>query len=139
MRGNDAGPAQLARVPGRRDGRMAVIVVKRKRRISRRRLHVLRLLGRRADMMPVGCCELLRRRPRLDAAGAAIVADIRRVSHLDGLVVDVADRNAADVVDTAVVEKAAAAPIAAFIADAGIAEAVRNAAVEADLRTPIAL
>ena len=33
MRGNDFGPAQLARVPGRRDGRMAVIVVKRKRRI----------------------------------------------------------------------------------------------------------
>jgi hypothetical protein len=47
MRGDDAGTTQLRRVCGRRNGRMALIVVQRQRRIFRRHLHVLRLLRRR--------------------------------------------------------------------------------------------
>jgi hypothetical protein len=139
MRGGNAGTVQLRRVCGRRNGGMAVITVERQRRIFRRHLHVLRLLRRRRHVLLTGGGNLLWRRPHRGAAGTAIVAHVGRVVDDDGLVVDVGDRRVRDVVDAAVVEESAAAPIAALVADAGIAVAIRDAAVEADFRTPIAI
>src|SRR6516165_9066995 len=117
---------------------MALVVVERQRRVFRRHLHVLRLLRSRRHVLLVGGGNLLRRLLRRRAAGAAIVAHVGRVVDDDGLVVDVGDRHVRDVVDGAVVEESAAAPITALVAFAGIAVAIRYAAVEADFRTPIA-
>jgi hypothetical protein len=75
---------------------------------------------------------------RRRAAGAAIVTHVGRVVDDDGLVIDVGDRHVRDVVDAAVVEEIAAPPIAALVAFASIAEAIRHSAVEADFRAPIA-
>ena len=137
MRGDDAGTAQLRRVCGCRNGGMASIVVERQRRIFSSRLHVLRLLRRRRHTLLVGGSNLLRRRVRRRAAGAAVVAHVGRVVDDDGLVVDVGDRRVGDVVNGAVVEEIAAVPIAALVAGAGIAEAIRHAPIEADLWAPI--
>ena len=138
MRGDDAGTAHLRRVRGRRNGGMAVIVVERQRRIFRRHLHVLRLLRRRRHVLLVDGGNLLRRRLRCRATGAPIVTHVGDVVDDDGLVVDVADLHVRDVVDGAVVEESAATPIAALVAVAGVAVAIRDAAVEADFRAPIA-
>src|SRR6516164_7867302 len=110
---------------------MALIVVERQRRIFRRHLHVLRLLRSRRHVLLVGGGNLLRRLLRRRAAGTAIVAHVGDVVDDDGLVVDVGDLHVRDVVDGAVVKERAAAPIAALVAFAGIAEAIGYAAVEA--------
>jgi len=60
----------------------------------------------------VGRGNLLRRHLRRRAAGTAIVAHVGDVVDDDGLIVDVADLHVRDVVDGAVVEESAAAPIA---------------------------
>jgi hypothetical protein len=138
MRGDDAGTAQLRRVCGCRNGGMALIVVERQRRIFRSHLHVLRLLRCRRHTLLVGGGNLLRRRVRRRAAGAAVVAHVGRVVDDDGLVIDVGDRRVGDVVNGAVIEEIAAAPIAALVAGADIAEAIRHAPVEADFWAPIA-
>src|SRR6266576_1759455 len=57
----------------------------------------------------------------------------------DGLAVDVGDGDIRDVVDCSVVEESVVAPIAAFVADAIVAETVNNAAIKADVWSPIAL
>jgi hypothetical protein len=137
MRGNDAGAVQLRRVRGRRNGGMALIVVERQRRIFRRHLHVLCLLRRRRYVLLIGGGNLLWGRLRCRTAGAAIVTHVGDVVDDDGLVVDVADLHVRDVVDGAVVEESAAAPIAALVAFAAIAVAIGYAAVEADFRAPI--
>jgi hypothetical protein len=138
MRGDDAGAAQLRRVCGRRNGGMAVIVVERQSRIFRRHLHVLRLLSRRRHGLLIGGGNLLRRRLRCRTAGTAIVAHVGRVVNDDGLVVDVADLHVRDIVYGTVVEESTAAPIAALVADTGVAVAIRDAAVKADFGAPIA-
>src|SRR6476620_2207105 len=138
MRCDDAGTAHLRRVRGRRNGGMAVIVVERQRRIFRRHWHVLRLLRRRRHVLLVDGGNLLRRRLRCRATAAPIVTHVGDVVDDDGLVVDVADLHVRDVVDGAVVEESAATPIAALVAVAGVAVAIRDAAVEADFRAPIA-
>ena len=138
MRGDDAGTAQLRRVRGRRNGGMTLIVVERQRWIFRRNLHVLGLLPRRRHVMLAGGGNLLWCRLRCCTAGAAIETHVGDVVDDDGLIVDVADLHVRDVVDGTVIEESAATPIAAFVALAGIAVAVRYAAVEADFRGPIA-
>src|SRR6516164_5048417 len=117
---------------------MALIVVERQRWIFRRHLHVLRLLRSRRHVLLVGGGNLLRRLLGRRAAGTAIVAHVGGVVDDDSLVVDVGDLHVRDVVDGAVVKESAAAPIAALVALAGIAEAIGYAAVEADFWAPIA-
>jgi len=56
----------------------------------------------------------------------------------DGAIVDVVDYGDVDIVDRAVVVEVAAAPVAALVADADIAKAVVDAAIEPDMRTPVA-
>src|ERR1700722_7148428 len=79
------------------------------------------------------------------AAGPVVVEIV--VSAIAGIVVsaiagaitvDVADRAHIDVVVHAVVEEVAAVPVAALIAEANVAEAVVDAAVEADVQAPMA-
>ena len=56
----------------------------------------------------------------------------------DGLVVDVGDRDAAEIVDGPVIGEHAVVPVSAFVTDAGIPVAVIHAAIVADMRSPIA-
>jgi len=91
MRRNNAWAIKLRRMRGGRDRGLAVIVVERKRRIFRRRLHVACLLGRRRYVPLFFHGELFGRWLRCGATGAAIIADIGRVVDDDGLIVDVGD------------------------------------------------
>ena len=80
---------------------------------------------------------LLRAGPHMHTAITAVVGNTV-VIHDHSAVVDVGDIGHADVVDRAVVVEAAALPVASFVAIAHIAIAVIHAAIEADVRTPIA-
>ncbi len=87
--------------------------------------------------------DLLRTRRDVDAAAAAVIADavlrtgvVVDVVHDDWAVVVVAD--VAGVGDGAVVVKVVTMPVAAEVADADVAEAVVNAAIEADVGAPVA-
>ena len=103
-RRNDSRSFKQCGMCGSRNGRVAVIAVERKRGIFRRSFYVARLLGRRGNMMFFAGGELFWRRLRRRSAGAAIVADIARIVHDDGLVVDVGDRHVRDVIDRLVVK-----------------------------------
>jgi hypothetical protein len=82
---------------------------------------------------------LLRRSTRRDSTVAAVVADAVHRGVVDhGGVVNVVDVGDIYVVDGTIVEKVAAVPTSAFIAIAEIAESVVDAAVESDMRTPVA-
>jgi hypothetical protein len=83
-------------------------------------------------------CELGGLGADVDAAAAAVVGDAvdGGVVDDDCAVIDVGDTRDVDVVDRAVVVEVATLPIAAMIAAAGVAEAVVDTAVEADVRAP---
>ncbi len=81
---------------------------------------------------------MLRRRARCGAARTAVVAHAIHGGIVDdGLVINVRNICRAHVVYGAVVIKLPIVPVSALIADTGIAEAVNDSAVEADLRSPI--
>jgi hypothetical protein len=76
-------------------------------------------------------------RPRSvgDAASTSVVGDAGVVVDDDLALIDITDTGA-DAVDGAVVIEVVATPIAAVVADAGVAEAIVDAAVKADVRAP---
>ncbi|CAB3889865.1 hypothetical protein LMG3412_03694 [Achromobacter deleyi] len=76
----------------------------------------------------------------LDAGRPAVVADAAVVDVVDHhrVVVDVGDARDVHVGHGAVVEEAVVVPVAAHKADADIAETVVHAAIEADVRAPVA-
>ena len=106
--------------------------------IRARSLDVLHLLRYRADVTFASCSEFFRRGAGADTAIAAIVADAGRVVVDDGGVVDVVNLRDVDVVDAAIVVEVVVFPAASFIAMAKIAEAVVDASVKTDHRSPIA-
>jgi hypothetical protein len=99
---------------------------------------MLHLGGQRTNVLLTHGSELTLRGSRVDAAAAAVVADAGVVVHDHGAVVDVGDVGGVDVVDRAVVHEAVMVPVAAVVAGTGIAVAVGNSAVEADMRAPVA-
>jgi hypothetical protein len=110
VRRNDSRSFKQCGMCGRRYGWVTVIAIERKRGIFRRGFHVARLLGGRGYMMFFAGGELFWRRLRGRTAGAAIVADVTRIVHDNGLVVDVGDRHVRDVVDRLVVKEIAVPP-----------------------------
>src|ERR1700758_543790 len=82
----------------------------------------------------------LRSGARSDAAGAveARVVHYGRVVDHGAVHVDVAHHGLVHVHDCGVVGKGASSPLAADEADAAVTEAVVNAAVESDVRAPVA-
>lgn len=113
-----------------------------------RRLLVLYLRGHGGNALFALGCDFGGQRLASDAAGS-VVTDAR-VRDVDGCVVNddrighgsVIDRDIADVgdvVDRTVVIEAIAVPVAALIANTDIAEAIVNAAVVADVATPISV
>src|SRR5216683_6799899 len=101
---------------------------------------MLRLLRGHRDMMPASRSQFLRRWTNGCSARATIKADPvdRGVVVDDGRVVGVAHNRDVNVGHGAVVVVRATSPVAAEEADAGVAEAVVNAAIEADFGSPVA-
>src|SRR5215472_10571649 len=102
---------------------------------------MLRLRRRRQRVLVVGCSQFLRRRLGDRPAGSAVEADVGYVRYVvvdHGLAVGVCDRDVAEIVHRSIVGERAAPPEAAGIAYAGIAKSVIDAAIEADVGTPIA-
>jgi len=81
----------------------------------------------------------LRRRLGGRSPAAAIEANPRHARIVDhSLIVDIRDRDAAEVADGPIVSKLAIAPASALVTNAAVAEAVVDATVKADVRSPIA-
>src|SRR5580698_9440683 len=81
---------------------------------------------------------LLRRGLGGDAATAAVETHPHiGLIHNDGLFVDVGNVHATEIIDGAIVGKHAVIPMAAFVSGAAVAEAVIDAAIEADMLPPI--
>ncbi len=99
---------------------------------------VLNLRGHGRNTGAAIGCDLGRLWAYVDAATATVVGDAvdGRVVHDDCAVVDVRDPRDIDVVDGAVVVEVMTLPVATVIAVTGIAIAIVNSAVEADVRTP---
>jgi hypothetical protein len=132
-------PGKIARLGCGRNGRPAMVYGCEQRVISTGRVHVLRLRGGRRNVL-LACHGLfLRGRSRGSPARAAVEADISYSRVVDdGFVVDVGDVHATEIVHGRVVSEDAVAPVAALVAGAHIAETVIDAAVESDMRPPIA-
>jgi len=138
LRGDDTWTFELRSTHGRRYARVTMIVCQRKRGIFRCLLRVTCLIRRGAHVVLLCNGKLLRRGLHGRTAGAAVETHIGLVIDNDGLAVDVGDGDIRDVVDCSVVEESAVAPIAAFVADAVVAETINNAAIKADVWSPIA-
>lgn len=98
-------------------------------------------LGRHGPNLRSAHGDQLRRPwPGLDAASSTVIGDTRSavVVYDDGAVVHVSDSGDIDPVDGAVVIEVIAAPVATVVTVACIAVAIRDAAVEAYVKAPVA-
>jgi hypothetical protein len=90
-------------------------------------------------MVLVRCSLLLRSGTGADSAGATVITDVRVVVDDYPLVIDVGDVGDVDVVHAPVVKVAVALPISAIKTTAGVAEAIIDAAVKSDVRSPVSI
>src|SRR6516162_2676343 len=121
------------------DGRTAAVVPRQQRRIGGRLLQVLPLHGGGCHALLLGRHALLGGRCGRDAAGAAVVAHTSDVDVVDDrLVVGVMHHGDVDVGDRLVIGKGVSDPAAAGETHSAVSEAVIDAAVEADVRAPVA-
>ena len=97
---------------------------------------VLKLGGHGRGAGAAHGCEFGGLRADVDAASAAVVGDAGVVVDDYGAVVDIGDVVDVDAVDGAVVVEAVSIPVAAMVAVAGVSEAIVDASVVADVRTP---
>jgi len=81
--------------------------------------------------------QLLRRRPSIDPATSAVVTDPIAAIGRHGIVVDIGDNRDIYIRDRPIVPKPIMIPISAVIAAAGVSKAVVDAAVVANVRTPV--
>src|SRR5512146_1616357 len=138
-RSDHAAVGECGRVRRRGNRRAAMIDGGAEIAIAARLLVVAALHLGRPDMMLIREGLLLRRGVRRAAAMAAIEAHMRDVDVVhDRAAIDIGDMRAAKVVHGGVVMEVAPVPEAAMEADAVIAEAIDDAAIEADARAPIA-
>ena len=95
------------------------------------------LLGRWPDMPFAFVPFVCRARPCAESSSAAVVAYVAHASVDDRFAVHVMDDRAVYVHDGGVVEKVSALPVASAEANATVAEAVVNATVKTDIRSPV--
>src|SRR5271170_6294129 len=135
----DALSAELAGASGGGHCGCAVIVRRKQGLVLAGGVRLLNLRGDRRSMRFAGICFFLWSGSNRNTAFAAVKGDVGCVVHDHRIVdVDVGDVDRIHVHDSGVVEESAAAPFAATETDAAIAEAVVNAAVEADVWAPVA-
>ena len=111
-------------------------------------IELLTVLRRFPLILELGChgrsaraaegCNLSGTGPHVEATSAAVIGDAAVISDYDRAVVDVGDVDHVNAVDGAVVVEVVAVPIAAIVAVAGVAEAIVDAAVEANMQAPVA-
>src|SRR5579864_6571217 len=132
-------PAELACPGGGRNRRLAVIAGRQQGAIVAGQVFVLRLQAGRLHVAFVRVLAFYLRGPGGRAAIAAIKADAVYSGVIDHRIVDVGvmDVDYIHIGDRAVVEIVVAAPVSSEESHSGIAKAVINAAVEADMRTPV--
>ena len=105
-----------------------------------RRNYQLALHRKKGDMRFAHRYDLGRRRPVSQASVSAHKGNPRRVEVIHHtIVVDVANHIDIYVVDVSVVVERVIAPVAAFITHAAVAKAIVHAAVEPDVRPPVAV
>ena len=126
--------------PGsRRDWRSPLIHGSPELAVIAGRLDMFILSGYGSDMSVSGCNLIFRPGTGVDSSIAAVVADsIDRGSIYDRGVVNVMNVYDVHIVHRTVVEEASAVPPPAFVALAEITIAVGDAAIETDMRTPVA-
>ena len=78
-------------------------------------------------------------RTSIDSASAAVVAHTTDIVVNDGLVVNVVNVGNVDIVHRAVVVESPVIPVSAFIPDAAVSKTIIDAAVEANVLTPVAV
>src|SRR5271165_4474254 len=84
-------------------------------------------------------CLFRRRRASVNSTLAAVIADMVHSGFVDyGLVVNIVNVRDVHIIHRTVVVEGSVVPISTSIADATIAKPVVDAAVEADMRTPVA-
>jgi len=115
-----------------------MVLAREQSTVLARGVFMLQLRRNRAAMRFVGVGCLLRRGTCRDSAVSAVVRHMRIIVYDGGPVIDVGDVCDIHIRHRPVVEKFAAAPFAAGEAFAEVSETVINAAVESDMRTPIA-
>src|SRR5438034_2354975 len=132
--------AKLAGTRSCRDFRATVVYGSQEAAIAARSFKMVVLLCGRGGVAVVFSGHLLAGGPSGDSAGTTVEADAvyRGVVMDDGRVVGVVDHRDVHVAHGAVVIVISAAPVAADETDASVAEAVVNAAVEADSWSPVA-
>lgn len=107
--------------------------------IAERFMCMLQLLPGRCNVFLTRIMPLAFARPHGNTAASAVVTDAIDRNLVDhGLVIDVRDTAVAEVVDGTVVIEDVMPPVTAVIAGTGITVTVIDAAVEADLRSPVA-
>jgi hypothetical protein len=116
----------------------AVILARKQSPVLARGLLMLHLRRDRSAVRFVSPGLLLRRSTRGYSTLSAVVRDVRVIVYDHGLVIDIGDVGDIHVGHRTVVEEFAAAPFAAREAFAEVSEAVINAAIESDVRAPIA-
>jgi hypothetical protein len=116
-----------------------VIVTSEQAWVCAGRLLVLCLSWRGCSMLLIRRRLFLSGRPSSYASAAAVEADTGDIRSVDDyrFVIDVGDVDGAEIVDSSIVGEDAVIPISALVAYATIAETIVDAAVKADVRTPV--
>ena len=137
---HDTLAGELARLGGRRDRRLAMILGGEQSLIGARHLRLLGLGWRCRYVLFVRGGLLLWRRLSRCSTGAPVEAGSCRTRiDDDRLAVNIGDCNTAKIIDGLVVREHSIVPISALVADAAVTEAVIDAAVETNVRPPVAL
>jgi hypothetical protein len=129
--------AEIARPRRCRISRPPVVHGCELRPVLRRRMLVLHLRRSCLNVMIVLRRHFSLRRTRVDSPSPAVKAHVTRVIYHYGPVICVVNDVHVHVAVSAVVSKYAVVPIAALVANAHVPEAIVNAAVEADVRSPV--
>src|ERR1019366_373177 len=108
-------------------------------RVGSGRLRMLSLSGYRRDMSLTRHRLVFRPWTRADSAVATVVADVAHIVVHHAGVINIVDVGDVHVVHGTVVKKVSAVPTPAFVTLTEIAEAVIDPAVEAYVRTPVAV
>ena len=105
--------------------------------IVTRHRHLMLLRFDRAEVLLMRESRFLRGRSRHHTTGTAVVAGAAAKVIDDSVVVHIGDVYTTEAIDRTVVVKATVAPIAARITDTGVAVAIIDAAIKADVVAPV--
>jgi len=128
---------ECARSLSGRDGRLTLVDGGTQISIGAGRLKLLRLRGDQRDVPLARITLFFPGRSLVDAAVTAVVADAVRVVIEDSGIIDIVDNVDVHIVHLTVVEKVSAIPAAAFVTVAEVTEAVIDAAIETNVRSPV--